>query len=299
MKRLLLVLLALAALAAPPRCAGAAGAVLEFPADGFVPGWSRAGAVEAYNPSALYNVIDGGAELFLEMGFVQLRVQKYAGAGAEIAVEDYRMDGAAAALGIYLLKCGRETPLAGIAGRHSGDSFQVALLKNDHFIFINNFSGRADLLPVMKELARRLDEAIPAGAAVGELGVLPSAGMVPGSALLLRGPYSLQAVYTLGDGDVLLLEGKRFAASASYRDEAGGLHVLIVAPYEDEAAATRAFAALGNGLDPYLQVVEKGDSRFVFRDFQGLFGSAEKHGPRIEVRVRLAQRPPAGAAETR
>lgn len=291
MRRRLLILLALAALALPLRPEGPAEAAPEFPADGFVPGWSRAGAVETYNPSALYNVIDGGAELFLEMGFVGLRVQKYAGAGAEIAVEDYRMDGAAAALGIYLLKCGRETPMAGIAARHSGDAFQVALLKNDHFIFLNNFSGRADLLPVMRELARRLDEAIPAGAAVGELDVLPADGMVPGSALLLRGPYSLQAVYTLGDGDMLLLEGKRFAASASYRDEGGGTHVLIVAPYEDVATATRAFAALAGGLDPYLQVVERGDGHLVFRDFQGLFGSAEKRGTRIEVRVRLARRP--------
>ncbi len=296
MSRPLLALIALAVLASPLRAGGSGP---EFPADGFVPGWSRAGAVETYNPSALYNVIDGGAELFLEMGFVELRVQKYAGAGAEIAVEDYRMDGAAAALGIYLLKCGRETPVAGIAARNSGDPFQLAVLKGGHFIFINNFSGRADLLPVMKELARRLDEAIPAGAAVDQLDVLPRGGMVPGSALLLRGPYSLQAVYTLGDGDVLLLEGKRFAASASYRDEEGGTHVLIVAPYEDEATAARAFAALAGGLDPYLQVVEKADGRFVFRDFQGLFGSAEKHGPRIEVRVRLAQRPRAGTAVTR
>lgn len=296
MSRPLLALIALAVLASPLRAGGSGP---EFPADGFVPGWSRAGAVETYNPSALYNVIDGGAELFLEMGFVELRVQKYAGAGAEIAVEDYRMDGAAAALGIYLLKCGRETPVAGIAARNSGDPFQLAVLKGGHFIFINNFSGRADLLPVMKELARRLDEAIPAGAAVDQLDVLPRGGMVPGSALLLRGPYSLQAVYTLGDGDVLLLEGKRFAASASYRDEEGGTHVLIVAPYEDEATAARAFAALAGGLDPYLQVVEKADGRFVFRDFQGLFGSAEKRGPRIEIRVRLAQRPRAGTAVTR
>jgi hypothetical protein len=287
-KRPLLALIALAALAFPLRPDGCGP---EFPADGFAPGWSRAGAVETYNPSALYNVIDGGAELFLEMGFVELRVQKYAGAGAEIVVEDYRMDGAAAALGIYLLKCGRETPVPGIAARNSGDAFQVALLQNDHFLFINNFSGRADLLPVMAELARRLEAAIPAGPAVSELGVLPAGGMVPGSALLLRGPYSLQAVYTLGDGDVLLLEGKRFAASASYRGGEGGDHVLIVAPYEDEATAARAFAALANGLDPYLQVVEKGDGRFVFKDFQGLFGAAEKRGPRIEVRVRLAQRP--------
>lgn len=283
---LLPFLLAALALAAP-----AALLAQEFPADGFAPGWKRSGAVETYAPTALYNVIDGGAELFLEMGFVDLRIQKYAGAGAEIAVEAYRMDGAAAALGIYLLKCGRESPLAGIDARNSGDSFQVAMLKNDHFVFINNFSGRGELLPVMTALAQAVVSAIPAGEAVAELDILPAKGMVPGSALLLRGPYSLQAVYTLGDGDILQLEGKRFAASAGYRDPSGAGHTLIVAPYEDETTAAGAFANLRRNLDPYHRVLEAGESHFVFKDFQGLFGRAELSGRRIEVRIRLAELP--------
>ncbi len=264
---------------------------LEFPADGFSPGWKRSGPVETYAPTALYNVIDGGAELFLEMGFADLRIQKYAGAGAEIAVEAYRMENAAAALGIYLLKCGRETPLAGIDARNSGDHFQVALLKGNYFVFINNFSGRAELLPVMTALARAVVSAIPPGAAVEELGILPARDMVPGSSLLLRGPYSLQAVYTLGDGDILQLEGKRFAAAADYRDPSGVSHTLIVAPYEDEAKAAGAFENLRHNLDPYHRLLAAGENDFVFKDFQGLFGRAEWSGRRIEIRVKLAEQP--------
>lgn len=283
----LLAVLALAVPLAPL----AAPAAIEFPADGFVPGWKRSGPVETYVPTALYNVIDGGAELFLEMGFTDLRIQKYEGAGAEIAVEAYRMEGAAAALGIYLLKCGRETPLAGIDARNSGDLFQVALLRNHYFVFINNFSGREELLPVMTALARAVAAAIPPGAAVEELGILPAKDMVPGSALLLRGPYSLQAVYTLGDGDILQLEGKRFAASADYRDPSGASCTLIVAPYEDEAQAAGAFSYLRRHLDPYHLVLETGRDYFVFKDFQGLFGRAELSGPRIEIRIKLAELP--------
>jgi GGDEF domain-containing protein len=290
----LLVALALAVPLAPlavPLAPLAAPAATEFPADGFVPGWKRSGPVETYAPTALFNVIDGGAELFLEMGFVDLRIQKYAGAGAEIVVEDYRMQNAAAALGIYLLKCGRETPLAGIVDRNSGDRFQLALLKNDHFFFINNFSGRQELLPVLAELARRLGAAIPAGEAVRELDVLPAVDRVPGSELLLRGPYSLQAVFTLGEGDVLMLAGRRFAAAAAYLDKGGAGHTLIVAPYEDAAAASLAFANLRRDLDPYLKVLEAGDDDIVFQDFQNLFGMAERRDQRITVRVKMAQRP--------
>lgn len=281
---LLFLLAALASAAALP--------AQEFPADGFAPGWRRSGPVETYVPSALYNVIDGGAELFLEMGFVDLRIQKYEGAGAEIAVEAYRMESAAAAMGIYLLKCSRESPVAGIGERNSGDRFQFALLKSNHFVFINNFSGREDLLPVMTALAQRIVAAIPPGEPVRELDILPAAGRVPGTTLLLRGPYSLQALYTLGDGDVLQLEGKRFAAAAVYRDETGASHTLIVAPYTDAALAARAFANLRRSLDPYHEVLEAGGEFFVFRDFQNLFGLAEVRGQRIEIRVKLAQRPP-------
>jgi len=264
---------------------------MEFPSDGFAPGWRRSAPAASYGPAALYNVIDGGAELFLEMGFIDLRIQKYQGAGAEIAVEAYRMDSAAAALGIYLLKCGRETPLAGIGERHSGDRFQIALLKNDFFIFINNFSGRGELLPVMTALAQRLSATIPAGAPVRELDILPVENRVPGSGLLLRGPYSLQSVYTLGEGDILRLGGKIFAAAAAYREAAGMGYTLIVAPYADEAASHEVFAGLRRHLDPYLQVLGAGDGFFIFKDFQNLFGRAEVREKRIEIRVKLAQMP--------
>lgn len=270
---------------------GAPLAAVEFPPGGFVPGWQLSGPIQTYGPAALYNVIDGGAELFLEMGFGDLRVQKYRGAGAEIAVEAYRMENPAAALGIYLLKCGRETPLAGIAARNSGDRFQVALVKGDYFVFVNSFSGREELLPVMTELANRVAVAIPPGAPVRELDILPADDRVPGSSLLLRGPYSLQSVFTLGDGDILQLNGKTFAAAAVYREADGTSYTLIVAPYGDAARARAAFANLRRHLDPYLQVLDAGGDVIVFKDFQNLFGRAELRGERIAIRVKLARKP--------
>ena len=210
-------------------------------------------------PAALYNVIDGGAELFLEMGFIDLQVQKYLGSGAEIAVEAYRMENEAAALGIYLLKCSKETPLPGIADRHSGDRFQIVLLKDNYFILINNFSGREDLLPVMTTLAKQISAPFPPALPVRELAILPAENQVPGTALLLRGPYSLQAVYTLGAGDILLLGGKIFAAAAVYREPTGAeLHDDRCPVRRMRRLARAAFANLRRNLDRYLQVLGAG-----------------------------------------
>ncbi len=266
-------------------------AALDFPGDNFYPGWQRSGACEKYEPAGLYNVIDGGAELFLEMGFSELQVQKYVCSSSEIAVEAYRMENEAAALGIYLLKCSKETPLPGIAERHSGDRFQIVLLKGNYFIFINNFNGRQDLLPVMTTLAKQISAAIPAGAPVRELDILPAANQVPGTALLLRGPYSLQSVYTLGTGDILLLEGKIFAAAAFYREASGSSHTMIVAPYAETALARAAFANLRRNLDHYLQVMGAGVDFFNFKDFQNYFGRAEIREKRIVILVKLTQQP--------
>lgn len=264
---------------------------LDFPGDNFYPGWRRSGACSTHDPSGLYNVTDGGAELFLEMGFINLQVQKYACSDAEIAVEVYRMENEAAALGIYLLKCSKETLLPGIAERHSGDRYQIALLKNNYFIFINNFNGREDLLPVMTVLAKQIAAAIPPGAPVRELDILPAENQVPGTALLLRGPYSLQTVYTLGDGDILLLGSKIFAAAAVYREPAGAGYTMIVAPYADVAMARSAFANLRSHLDRYIQVTGEGADFFIFKDFQNLFGRAEIRENRLVILVKLAQRP--------
>jgi len=264
---------------------------LDFPGDNFYPGWQRSGACATYDPSALYNVIDGGAELFLEMGFVDLQVQKYARDSSEIALETYCMENAAAALGIYLLKCSRETPLPGITDRHSGDRFQIVLLKNNYFIQINSFSGREDLLPVMTSLAKQIGAAIPAGSAVRELDILPAENQVPGTVLLLRGPYSLQAVYTLGAGDILQLAEKIFAAAAVYREASGADYTMIVAPYDDAALARAAFVNLRRNLDSYLQVLGAGADFFNFKDFQNYFGRAEIREKRIVIKVKLAQQP--------
>ena len=51
---------------------------------------------------------------------------------------------------------------------------------------------------------------------------------------------SLQALYTLGDGDILQLGGTITAAAGDYKDAAGAI-TLIVADYPTPAAATAAF----------------------------------------------------------
>ena len=231
----------------------------------------------------------------LEFGFENLRLQKYQkdqSNSDEIVIEIYRMDIPESALGIYLLKCGKETPIPGITVRNTGDYNQIMFLKKNYFLIINNFTGKSSLLPVMVLLAGETLKRLP-----GEkdtdfshlFSLLPLENRVSGSELLIRGYYSLQSIYTLGEGDILLLKNKIFGITAEYKDKNGGAYNRLVVRYPDEAYARQAFNHLRANLDSYIQVLEN-ESRengFSFKDYRGKYGrvSLEKQTITIEFNL--------------
>ncbi len=82
-----------------PSAGGGNGSV--FPA---VAGWRIAPPPgdSVYTPDNLWDIIDGGAELFLSYGFVDLHIMEYADpAGTDVRVELYRHDSRTNAFGIY------------------------------------------------------------------------------------------------------------------------------------------------------------------------------------------------------
>ena len=268
----------------------APGAVV-LPADGFAPGWARSEAQRTFPGTRLFDHIDGGAELYLEFGFRTLVVQRYAKGEDELVLEIYEMSGPEAALGLYLMKCGRETPVAGVPARNSSEAAQFTILKGRFFIHVNNPSAREDLVPVMTALASLALAPLPDERPADLLSLLPAEGLVPGSAILFRGPVGLQSVFTLGEGDILDQRGAVFGVSGTYDDPGDGRHQLIVVAYPDPARAGAAFAFLAAHLDPYLKVIVKEPGRLIFQDFKGEFGVAEVRADRIEIRVGLKARP--------
>jgi hypothetical protein len=189
------------------------------------------------------------------------------------------------------MKCGTETPVEGISARSSGDKTQFTIVKGRAFIHINNLEGSAAVLPAMVETARSVLEGIPEGDPVTLLEGLPAEGRIPGSERLIRGPYALQSIFTLGEGDILGLEGKVFALAADYRDQEGEPSSRIFIAYRDEARAFAVFRNLVAGLDPYLKVLEKKEGALIFSDYRGKFGMVERKGAVLEIRLNLALLP--------
>jgi hypothetical protein len=278
-------------LAAAAATGAVAGDAALLPADGTVAGCARSGAPEVYPGAELYGLIDGGAELFLELGFAHATVQRYACAGQEVSLEVYRMDDAAAALGVYLAKCGRETPDPALAARHTVGRLQLQLVRGDVYVAVTGERADAALRPALLGLTGAAVAAVP-DAAADPLAALPRAGLVAGSERVIRGPFALQAIVTLGEGDVLQLARHSVTAVAGeYLDAAGARSSRILAVYSDESAASAAFAAVRDGLDEYLTVIERSDARLVLRDHAGRFVVVARDGARVEVLANLATSP--------
>lgn len=270
-------------------CAPAESVV--FPDDGFLPGWEKIDAVQRFSEQNLYGYIDGGAELFLEFGFKELLLQRYGEREREVALEVYVMENAAAALGIYLMRCGEETPISGIDTRNSGDRYQFNICKNNCYLLVNNFSGDSALLPVMTVLAQRTLMSVSDGEPVTLFTYLPDDGLIAGSERLIRGPYGLQPIFTLGEGDVLQLGGKIFAVVGDYRLADTSTYTCLVVSHPDSMRAAAALAYLIQHFDPYHTILDRRDNGFSFRDFAGKFGSVAVQDSVLSIHINLPRQP--------
>jgi len=265
-----------------------------LPPDGFLEAWRTAGERALFTGPDLYNHIDGGAEVFLELGFDRVEVQRYAAGDAELAVELYHMRDPLAALGIYLMKCGSETPSPNLAARHTVNAYQVQLCSGPAYVVVNRLAGDELDPEVMVAFARHVSEQLGSADPLDPFGALPEAGRIAGSERVVRGPYTLEALFTFGQGDVLQLGERGVTAfAAEYREADGSTSTRLRFPYADPGAAAAVFASLAQTLDPELEVLGSSGDRLAFKDYAGLYGELVLAGAVIEARVGLAQAPAA------
>lgn len=241
----------------------------------------------------LFGHINGGAELYYELGFIDLVVREYPAGGNTISVEIYRMTSPQSALAIYLCNRGTEKRLPELEVRNTWNVYQLSMVKGDCFIQVNNFSGVEELLPAAVELAHRTMDEIPGSDPVLLLDRLPKENLVPGSELIIRGPYSLQKIYTFGEGDILQMKDTYFGVAGRYTDGEGNGHDRIFVDYPDTETARSAYDNLVFGLDSYLEVIGESENSFSFKDYWGKFGFVLLEGNRMELQSGSVGRLPA------
>lgn len=263
----------------------------EDPLTSAADGWISSGRMRSFKGTDLFNYINGGAELFLEFGFEELRVQYFQKGPDEISIDVYRMASPEAALGIYLMKCGKETPDSSISARNSANPYQLTIVKGNCFVLTGNFSGNAANIPAMIALTDKVLKAIPEAEPVQLLDALESNGLIPGSERIIRGPYALQPIFTFGDGDVLQLGGQVYGVVGDYEDDTGSNCSQMIIFYPDAERAQAAFKNLVTNLDSYLQVIGRGAGYLLFKDYRNKFGRVTLRESQMLIWLNLEKQP--------
>jgi len=283
-------LLTFALLLAVP--ATADDAIGPLPAIADIDGWARAERFDVYRGAELYGHINGGSEIYLELGFEHLVVQRYRdGRGREVIAEHYVMDDPVAALGVYMLRCGaREFPNPGLTIRHNLVPEQLVMVEGNTFTAVTNPGGDTSLLPLVAEVGRSIERITPDAPPPTPFDTLPVEGRVPLSERIVRGPFTLQQLGTLGEGDVLQLQGRATGVAARY-GEGEARHTLLRVDYPTPEAASEAFARLTTRLDPLHTPLQGTDEVLVWQGYDGRFGDARLEGGRLTLRIGLAAPP--------
>jgi len=265
-------------------------AAAPFPEEGAVAGTKPVERL-TFTKADLYGYINGGAELFLEFGFEELQVRKYATPDGEVALDLYRMATPEGALGIYLAKRGKETPVGGVRGRNTGNRYQVTVLKGRYFAQANNFKGREGGAVRAVDLLNALTAALPDEPAADLFAAFPKERRVEESEALFLGPTALQRLFTFGEGDLFLQRGELFGAAADYVEPPGEIFTLYRIEYPDGRGAALALENLKKNLDPTLVVTGERESGFAFRDFSGKSGSVRQDGTVLWLKTGLSADP--------
>jgi|GEM_PF-1318690 len=282
--------------AVPGAASGAApdeahSATAVAPASGFTPGWALLAKKLHFEKDGLFNYIDGAAELFTEFGFNALDVYEYGKDKDTLTLEVYGMESPEAALGFYLMKCGKDLQLQGKESDEESLRYQLPLLRGSYFILINNSHGEKRLIPVMKALGEQIKKNIPAIKEIQPFDSLPREHLVKDSELLFRGPCALQQIFIFGSGDVFQLQGRIFGCAGDYTGDDGSSYTRLIIPYPDKRAALSAYQNLVSNLDSELTVLSKSDNGFTFRDFEKKYGVVKLDDHRLDILIHLSKAP--------
>ncbi|MCD4774095.1 MAG: hypothetical protein K8R41_12010 [Bacteroidales bacterium] len=162
--------------------------------------WKKNPVVERYSDDNLYNLINGGAEIFYEYGFVEVISGKYQNNNSSIDVEIYKMKNDAAAYGIYsfnrnngeILEIGNEAVL---------NTNYIVFWKGEYFVSISkdNLETTGSLL----EVALAIDEKIPYfGYAPDIIDKLPDKDLMNNKIKFLSGNIALNNIYNFDYKDI-------------------------------------------------------------------------------------------------
>ena len=251
----------------PAQATGAkAGLSILLPEKGEAGPWEPAEKPQAYAGDDLYLLIDGGAEIYHEFGFVQVISCKYSHQGGRsINLEIFEMEDAAAAYGIYTFKIGENGwPLP---GRAEGllEDYYLNFWKSKYLITLTGFDADKETIEGLLALAGVIEAKIKMEADLPRLArLLLSAGLKKNRLKYLKGNLSLFNCYEFDSANIF---GLQEGITASL--EKGKIFIF---KYENSDESRKWFqnAADKIGKSPRFREFTKTADTFSFSDRKGI-----------------------------
>lgn len=244
-------------------CLNSFSAIAEkFPADSLPEQFQSYHATDKlnYTGKELYDYINGGAELYLSYGFVNMTGCKYSGENLpQITVEIYEMTSSENAFGVYTQSRDKEEYDYG-QGSQSFLDF-ILFWKDRYFVIVNTKEIVPESETAIKYLAELIDRLIPnAGNTPAIINDLPKENLVPAGLLYFHHYIWLNAYYFIADHNILNIDEHTNAVLAKYGDAGNRLYFLLV-EYPDEEKTAEAYnrflekyAPELNPLDPFVRL---------------------------------------------
>jgi hypothetical protein len=116
---------------------------------------------ENYSGQGLYGYIDGGADLYIEYGFIKLYLTEYQWNNESIKTEVWLMKDSPSAFGIYSLSHSSCTLWNTLSSFSCTSRYQAAAACGPFFISVTNSSGTSSAMDICGELVKKIIEMNP------------------------------------------------------------------------------------------------------------------------------------------
>ncbi len=209
--------------------------------------WKAAGPAAVYDAQTLHELLNGGAELYLDYGVQQAVTAEYADGAGELACTVFELRDADGAFGLFSRARGPGKAAVNVGDGGVAGGFQLAFWQDRYFVTIEAFADG----PGVPAALGRFADAIAAGLGrhAGRprlLDPLGRPGLIAGSERLFAGRTAADLVLErLGDGAARALGLTRgdWVALADYRVSDHPATLTAIA-FDSEARAAAAGRAL-------------------------------------------------------
>jgi uncharacterized protein YuzE len=184
---------------------GQTGLKALLPTEDEAPGWRVAGETREYSGDNLFSLINGGANLYLEYGFVEVIAASVVNEqGEELKLEIYRMGDSFGANAVYLQKRSGASDSYSVGNDAFINGGSLGFWKHHYFALIRSDKESESVIEGMKMVADIVASRIRPKGQIPDLS--KKFNNRPGRVTLLRGKIALSNIYYFTTTDVFRIE---------------------------------------------------------------------------------------------